>query len=153
MYTLWWLVKNFETDGGAWYLPLLPEHLVRCLTLEIMLTVEVKQEFGWLASTSLIFSLDDVASQNSNVFTLKTKIVKRCLTLLVNEDDVGGVGGAWVAQSVKHPTVSFGSGHELTVHGYQAPHGIHTLEPAWDSFSPSLTASPPVIVSFSLTTK
>ena len=27
--------------------------------------------------------------------------------------------GAWVAQSVKHPTLDLGSGHDLTVHGFE----------------------------------
>ena len=27
--------------------------------------------------------------------------------------------GAWVAESVKHPTLDFGSGHDFTVHGFK----------------------------------
>ena len=29
---------------------------------------------------------------------------------------------AWVALSVKHPTLDFGSGHDLTVHEIKPPH-------------------------------
>ena len=43
----------------------------------------------------------------------------------------------WVAQSVKH--LDFGSGHDFMVHGLQAD----SVEPAWDSASPSLSAPPP----------
>ena len=32
--------------------------------------------------------------------------------------------GAWVAQSVKHPTLDFGLGHDLMVHGIQACFGL-----------------------------
>ena len=36
-----------------------------------------------------------------------------------------GIGGAWVAQPMKHPTLGFGSGQDVTVepHGVE-PHGI-----------------------------
>ena len=48
--------------------------------------------------------------------------------------------GAWVAQSVKHPTVDFGSGHDLRVSRNQAtPSGtVLTVSAmlAWDSLSP-----------------
>ena len=43
-----------------------------------------------------------------------------------------GAGGAWVAQSVRRPTLDFGSGHDLTVRGFEP-------EPAWDSLSPDLS--------------
>lgn len=33
-------------------------------------------------------------------------------------------GGAWMAQSVEHPTLDFGTGHDLSV---------LSAEPAWDS--------------------
>ena len=39
--------------------------------------------------------------------------------------------GTWVAQSVKHPTLDIGSGRDLTV---------VSVEPAWDSLSPSVSA-------------
>ena len=53
--------------------------------------------------------------------------------------------GIWVAQSLKHMTLGFSSGHDLTVRGIE-PHIGHvnslTVEPAWDSLSPSLCPSP-----------
>ena len=45
--------------------------------------------------------------------------------------------GAWVAQSVEHPTVDLGSGHDLTACGFE-PHirlCVDSMEPAWDSLS------------------
>ena len=51
--------------------------------------------------------------------------------------------GAWVAQSIKCPTVGFGSGHDLMVNEFKPCVGLHA-EPAWDSLSLclSLSASP-----------
>ena len=50
--------------------------------------------------------------------------------------------GAWVAQSVKYPTLDFGSGHDLTVHETEPCIRLCTdsAEPAWDSLSPFLSA-------------
>ena len=47
-----------------------------------------------------------------------------------------------MAQSVKHLTIGFGSGHDLTVCEFE-PHirvRADSAEPAWDSLSPSLSA-------------
>ena len=38
-------------------------------------------------------------------------------------------GGAWVAQLVKHPTLGFSSGHDLTVREFQPHIGLH--DTAW----------------------
>ena len=38
--------------------------------------------------------------------------------------------GTWAAQSVKQTTLDFGSGHDLTV---------QSMEPFWDSLSPSFS--------------
>ena len=45
--------------------------------------------------------------------------------------------GVWVAQSVKHLTFDFGSGHDLMVPGIKPHAGLCTksVEPAWDSLS------------------
>ena len=47
---------------------------------------------------------------------------------------------AWVAQSVKHPTLDFGSGHGLTVCEFEPCIGLcaDSAQPAWDSLCPSL---------------
>ena len=52
--------------------------------------------------------------------------------------------GAWLAQSVKRLTLDFSSGHDLMVHGIEPPIELCAggMEPAWDSFSPSLSAPP-----------
>ena len=42
--------------------------------------------------------------------------------------------GTWVAQSVKRPTLDFGSGHDLAVHEFE-PLRTVSAEPAWDSLS------------------
>ena len=42
-----------------------------------------------------------------------------------------------MAQSVKHPTLGFGSGHDLMVCEFEPLVGLHSdsAEPAWDSLS------------------
>ena len=49
-----------------------------------------------------------------------------------------------MSQSVKHPTLNFGSGHDLMVFEIE-PHGglcADIVGPAWDSLSPSVSAPP-----------
>ena len=60
--------------------------------------------------------------------------------------------GAWVAQSVKRPTLDFHSGQDLTVHEIKPRIKLCTgsAEPAWDSLSPSLSLCPPLALSPSL---
>ena len=51
--------------------------------------------------------------------------------------------GAWIAQSVEHPTLDFGSGHDLSVVGSSPKWGfVLRVEPAWDSLSLSFCSSP-----------
>ena len=61
--------------------------------------------------------------------------------------------GAWVAQSVEWPTLDFGSGHDLTVRGFEPCLGLCTMstEPASDplSLSLSLSLSVPPLLSLS----
>ena len=49
--------------------------------------------------------------------------------------------GAWVAQSVKRPTLSFSSGHDLTGCPTEPRERLCAggVEPAWDSLSASLS--------------
>ena len=57
--------------------------------------------------------------------------------------EVGYVRDTLVAQSVKRLTLDFCSGHDLTVRGFE-PHielCADSTEPAWDSFSLSLSLS------------
>ena len=57
-----------------------------------------------------------------------------------------------MAQLVKCPTLGFSSGHDLTVCGIK-PHGrlcAESIEAAWDSLSPSLSAPPLHSLSLSL---
>ena len=53
-------------------------------------------------------------------------------------------GGTQVAQSVKCPTLGFGSGPDLTARGFKTCIGLYvdSTEPAWDSLSLSLSATP-----------
>ena len=48
---------------------------------------------------------------------------------------------AWVAQSAKHLTLDFGSGHDLTVREMEPRVGLcaDSTEPAWESPSPSFS--------------
>ena len=52
--------------------------------------------------------------------------------------------GTWVAQSVKRPTLGFGSGHDLTVHEFKPCIGLcaDSMESARDPLLPSLSAPP-----------
>ena len=56
--------------------------------------------------------------------------------------------GNWVAQSVKHLTLGFGSGHDLMVHEFE-PCTI-SAGLAWDSLFPSLSLCPSCSPSISL---
>ena len=60
--------------------------------------------------------------------------------------------GAWVAQSVKHLILDFGSGHDLTVCGFEPHVRLCTVstEPAWDSDFPSPSAPPLLMLARSL---
>ena len=54
-------------------------------------------------------------------------------------------------QSVKHSTLDFGSGHDLTVVRSSPAAGCALSEEgAWDSLSPSLPAPPLLVLSLSL---
>ena len=61
-------------------------------------------------------------------------------------------GGAWVAQLVKCPALDIGSDHDLIVRGTEPCIGLcaDTVDPAWDSLSPSLSASSPFALFMSL---
>ena len=58
--------------------------------------------------------------------------------------------GAWVAQLVKHPTLDFGSGHDLIVHGIESYIGLCTDLMAWAYLGFSLSLSLPFPASMSL---
>ena len=60
------------------------------------------------------------------------------------ESKTGANRGAWGAQSVKRLTLYFGSGHDLTVHGFEPRIGPRagSAEPAWDSLCLSLFLCP-----------
>ena len=59
--------------------------------------------------------------------------------------------GTWVAQSGKRLTLDLGSDHDLTVHEFkpQVKLCAHSMEPTWDSLSPSLSDPPPLMLSLS----
>ena len=54
-----------------------------------------------------------------------------------------------MAQLLKHPTLDFCSSHDLMVSGIKPCVGLcaDSMEPAWDSLSPSLSASPLLMLS------
>ena len=72
-----------------------------------------------------------------------------CITIIVNGLKVTA-WGTWVAQSVKHLILDFGSGHDLMVREFKPCIGLCTdgVEPAWDSLS-HLSASTPLVCVFS----
>ena len=57
-----------------------------------------------------------------------------------------------MAQLVKHPTLDFGSGHDLTICGFGPLTRLcaDSIESAWDYLSPSLCAPPLLVLSLSL---
>ena len=60
-----------------------------------------------------------------------------------------------MAQLVKHPTLDFGSGQDLTVREFEPRFHLHAdgTESAWDSLSPSLSVPPLLMLSLSLSLK
>ena len=52
--------------------------------------------------------------------------------------------GTWGAQSVEQMTLDLSSGRDLTVPEFESHIGLYTgsMEPAWDSLSPSLSVLP-----------
>ena len=63
--------------------------------------------------------------------------------------------GAWVAQSVKHPSLDLSSGHDLMVREFEPRIRLcaDSAEPAWDSLTPSLSAPSPHALSLSVSLK
>ena len=61
-------------------------------------------------------------------------------------------GGDWGVQPVKHLTLDFGSGHDLTVHEFEPLIGLQadSAKPAWDSLSSSLCPFPTLARLYSL---
>ena len=61
-------------------------------------------------------------------------------------------GGALVAQSVEHPILDFGSGHDLMFHDIEPCVGLcaDREEHAWDSLSLSLSAPRQLVLSLSV---
>ena len=59
------------------------------------------------------------------------------------------IWGTWVVQSVKHPTIDFSSGHDLTVFEIEPCIKLcaDNVEPAWDSLFPSLSVPPLLLCS------
>ena len=74
--------------------------------------------------------------------------IKKKFFLKVLTTRKGNFGGTWVAQSVKHLTLDFGSGHDLTVRGIEPRVGLcaDSAEPTWDPLPPPLArASSPLL--------
>ena len=64
------------------------------------------------------------------------------------------VRGAWVTELVKSLTLAFSSGHDPSVVGSSPTSGsLLSVEPAWDSFSPSPCSPPQLMLSLSLSLK
>ena len=63
--------------------------------------------------------------------------------------------GAWMPQLVKHLTLGFSSGPDLTIHEFEMDFGFcaDSAEPAWDSLSFPLSLSLPCSCAHSLSLK
>ena len=74
------------------------------------------------------------------------------ILLFILKIEVGGAP-AWLNRPtlVKRPTLHFGSGHDLTVRGFEPRIGLcaDSSEPAWDSVSLSPCPSPACSISLS----
>ena len=59
--------------------------------------------------------------------------------------------GTRVTQSVERQTLDFDSGHDLKGHGFEPHIRLHggSVEPTWDSLSPSLSGPPLFVLSLS----
>ena len=90
-----------------------------------------------------------VASHTSPGPICGKMFLKHSTALLLETSQL--LGGTWVAQSVKHPPLDFGSGLDLTIREFKPRMGLHagSVEPSWDSLSPSLSALPPLVLSLS----
>ena len=88
------------------------------------------------------------------ILTLQTKLTHRASQTNYGEEPVFKRNisrGTWVAQSL---SINFGSGHDLTVDGFE-PRVTppQSLEPVWDSVSASLSPSPLLMLSLSVSQK
>ena len=70
------------------------------------------------------------------VFTTSILLIQKILRLK----------GAWVSWWAGHPTLDFGSGHDLTVVGLSPYHTLLGMEPAWVSVSPFLSLPLPLLM-------
>ena len=113
--------------------------------LRVCTCARVRDRVGGARTGQLKFALKSILSlanpppnlgENTGLISLLTK---------VSNQQMYNNRGAWVAQSVKCPALDFRSGHDPTVRGFK-PHirlCADSVEPAWDSLSPSLSAPPP----------
>ena len=84
------------------------------------------------------------------ILTLKDPCSRRQLSLRqtrMTGHPIKNVGqsGHWVAQSIKRLTLDFSLGHDLTLHEIEPRTRLcaDSMDPAWDSLSPSLSLSAP----------
>ena len=71
-------------------------------------------------------------------------------TLILRELNIGKYWGAWVAQSVKLPTLDFGSGHDIRVHEITPSCALYWWHRACLAFSLSSSISAPSLIAPSL---
>ena len=99
-------------------------------------------------------------TQTGHKASTGTQLSFKLLFMLTSEGDrhptpyykTTSVRDAWVAQVVKCPTLDFGSGHNLTVHGIKPQVRLPTdsVEPARDSLYLSFCSSPMLALAHSL---
>ena len=98
------------------------------------------QRGAWMPISDFLCDLDNSDQLKENFYWVLTKSLSESVYLSLKEL----FQGTWVAPLVKHLTLDFGSAHDLTVREFE-PHIrllADSLEPALDSVSPSLSASP-----------
>ena len=79
----------------------------------------------------------------SNTFLIMLKKISLLRYCVIEDDIKYSEKGCLVSSVVKHPSLDFGSGHDLAVHEIRpCLWCTDSSETAWDSLSPSLSAPP-----------
>ena len=134
-----WVFTIFFTDEGTE-----AQREVCCLN---------SQKWYWKFWTVTQICVCDRTGSSLHSFLSSAEVGRMLLNIIIIIK-VCSRRGTWVTQSIKRPTLCFGSGHGLTGCGFE-PHVWFCndgMEPAWDSVSYSLlhSASPPLMLSLSL---
>ena len=88
----------------------------------------------------LRFFIDDLSTWETNLYMPLPRLIMRNLEILPAYLEIYTDRGTLMAQSVKHLTLGFHSGHYLMVREFEQH--ADSVKPAWDSLSLSLSLCP-----------